>query len=403
MFSASDTPIDLLLSRAREIDGVAVLSTALVVMGAYGVMFVAAAGSPFARAVLFKTGLFARALAHMALSREKSGWPKNRPDPAVALDVSSGDVVSVKRVIFVRHGESTWNEIFNRGFNFRFPLRLFEGLMSELLLLFTKSSFFVDSPLSDYGYEQARELRRFLRDYDGDAAGAAFDAARKSEGGKSTAGSDAFTAARRARRVADADALAGKKSTSIIVSSNLRRAVATTALGFWDRLARTGEKIYVLSCMQEIARNVDTCALAGARECPALHGIESKVEDINNTPMGRMIVGDSGSVVGLNTHFNVGNKPIGRVGFGGLLEFAEWCSAQDAECIIAGGHSLWFKEFFKAFLDRDASKKDLAARKKIVNCGVVGFTLTHVKHPRHGDVYRVDPESVDSVYGGFAR
>ena len=197
--------------------------------------------------------------------------------------------------------------------------------------------------------------------------------------------------------------MAGKKKTSIIVSSNLRRAVATTALGFWDRLARTGEKIYVLSCMQEMARNVDTCALAGARECPPLHGIESKVEDINNTPMGRMIVGDSGSVVGLNTHFNVGNKPIGRVGFGGLLEFAEWCSAQDAECIIAGGHSLWFKEFFKAFLDRDASKKDLAARKKIVNCGVVGFTLTHVKHPRHGDVYRVDPESVDSVYGGFAR
>ena len=50
MFSASDTPLDLLLSRAREIDGVAVLSTALVVMGAYGVMFVAAAGSPLQNA-----------------------------------------------------------------------------------------------------------------------------------------------------------------------------------------------------------------------------------------------------------------------------------------------------------------------------------------------------------------
>ena len=112
MPSSIDTPLELLLSRAREIDGVAVLSTALVVMGAYGVMFVAAAGSPFARAVLFKTGLFARALAHMALSREKAGWPRNCPDPAVALDVSSGDVVTVKRVLFVRHGESTWNEIF---------------------------------------------------------------------------------------------------------------------------------------------------------------------------------------------------------------------------------------------------------------------------------------------------
>ena len=403
MPSSIDTPLELLLSRAREIDGVAVLSTALVVMGAYGVMFVAAAGSPFARAVLFKTGLFARALAHMALSREKAGWPRNRPDPAVALDVSSGDVVTVKRVLFVRHGESTWNEIFNRGFNFRFPMRLFEGLMSELLLLFTKSSFFVDAPLSDHGYEQARELRRFLRAYDGAAAGAAFDAARAAETGGKTAPADAFVAARRARRVADADALAGKKKTSIIVSSNLRRAVATTALGFWDRLARTGEKISVLSCMQEMARNVDPCALAGARKCPPLDGIESKVEDINATPMGRMVIGDSGSVVGLNAHFNTGNKPIGRVGWNGLREFAEWTSAQDAECVIAGGHSLWFKEFFKAFLDKDAAKRDVAARKKIVNCGVVGFTLTHVKHPKHGDVYRIDPESVDAVYGGFAR
>ena len=70
--------------------------------------------------------------------------------------------------------------------------------------------------------------------------------------------------------------------------------------------------------------------------------------------------------------------------------------AQDAECVIAGGHSLWFKEFFKAFLDKDAAKRDVAARKKIVNCGIVGFTLTHVKHPKHGDVYRIDPESVDA-------
>ena len=35
------------------------------------------------------------------------------------------------------------------------------------------------------------------------------------------------------------------------------------AVAFWDRVAVTGEKIYVLSCLQEMARNVDTCALAG--------------------------------------------------------------------------------------------------------------------------------------------
>ena len=212
--------------------------------------------------MLFKTNLFARSLAHMLLSREKSGWPKNRPDPAIIAGLPA--YASVKRVIFVRHGESTWNEIFNRGFNFRFPLRLFEGLMSELLLLFTKNSYFVDSPLSDLGYDQAKELRRFLRDDVPDRRVV----------------SD--------RHLADVAALDGRgDAASLIVASNLRRAVATTALAFWDRLARTGEKIYIHSALQEMARNVDTFALAGAGESVPLHGLESHVDDVAETPMGR--------------------------------------------------------------------------------------------------------------------
>lgn len=373
---------DNLLAFANErlppVDPVVVLSTVLIVMGVYLVMFVAAAGSPLARAVLFKTNLFARSLAHMLLSREKSGWPKNRPDPAIIAGLPA--YASVKRVIFVRHGESTWNEIFNRGFNFRFPLRLFEGLMSELLLLFTKNSYFVDSPLSDLGYDQAKELRRFLRDDVPDRRVV----------------SD--------RHLADVAALDGRgDATSLIVASNLRRAVATTALAFWDRLARTGEKIYIHSALQEMARNVDTFALAGAGESVPLHGLESHVDDVAETPMGRMVVGESGSVVGLNAHFNRGNKAIARSGWNGLRGFASWAAAQDAEVIIVGGHSLWFKEFFKAFLDDEAAKTATAARRKIVNCGVVGFTLQHTKHPTHGEMFRIEPDSIESIYGGFAR
>jgi hypothetical protein len=364
-------------SALSNLDPVDILATSLVIMGVYAVLFIAAAGSPLARALLFKTNLLARSLAHMLLSREKSGWPKRRPDPKVIA--GSPAFLATKRIIFVRHGESTWNEVFNRGFNLGFPFRLFEGLLSELLLLPTKSSFFVDAPLSDLGYEQAANLREYLRSFH-----PAHPEAQGSE-----------------RRVADAGALAGVKGTSVIVASNLRRAAATTALAFWDRLARTGEKIYVLSCLQEMARNVDTCALAGPRQAVPLHGIESKVRDVNATPMGRMRVGDSGSVVGLNPHWNVGNKPIARSGWSAMREFAEWSVMQDADVIIVGGHSLWFKEFFKAHLDFDAAKTHVAAKKKIVNCGVVGFTLQHDKHPEHGEVYRIDPESVDAIYGGF--
>ena len=369
-----DTPvIAFLLAKVRDIDVVVVLATLFVVMGAYLVLFVTAAGSPLARAVLFKTGLFTKAIAHMALSREKQGWP-TRVDPVVAQDGGAetplATVVSTKRVIFVRHGESTWNEIFNRGFGVRFPVRLFEGVLAELLLLFTKSSFFIDSPLSEHGFEQARDLRRFLARYDGDADSA--DCSDKSQVSRN----DPLVSA---RRVKDAEALSGVKGTSIIVASNLRRACQTTAIAFWDRLARTGEKIYVLSSLQEIARNVDTRALAGARESPPLHGLESKVENVGATPMGKMVVGDSGSVVGLNTHFNTGNKQIGRKGYAALREFAEFACAQDADFVIAGGHSLWFREFFRMFLDDEHLQTQVACRKKIVNCGVVAFTLTKVK------------------------
>jgi hypothetical protein len=40
-------------------------------------------------------------------------------------------------------------------------------------------------------------------------------------------------------------------------------------------------------------------------------------------------------------------------------------------------------------------------KKKIANCGVVGFTIQHAKHPTHGDMFRIDPDSIDVVYLGF--
>lgn len=106
-----------------------------------------------------------------------------------------------------------------------------------------------------------------------------------------------------------------------MVASNLRRAVATTAISFWDRLARTGEKVYVLSCLQEMARNVDAYALAGVREAVPLHGIE---EHISGYQAAGFSKGDSGSVVALNPHFNEGNKAIARSGMNSMREFAAW-------------------------------------------------------------------------------
>ena len=114
---------DNLLAFANErlppVDPVVVLSTVLIVMGVYLVMFVAAARSPpGARRALQDEPLRALSRTWRAQPREVR-LAQEPPRPTIIAGLPA--YASVKRVIFVRHGESTWNEIFNRGFNFRFP------------------------------------------------------------------------------------------------------------------------------------------------------------------------------------------------------------------------------------------------------------------------------------------
>ena len=52
---------------------------------------------------------------------------------------------------------------------------------------------------------------------------------------------------------------------------------------------------------------------------------------------------------------------------------------QDADVVVAGGHSIWFREFFKTYLPFDS--ECLGKKKKIVNCGMVSFDLTFGVHP----------------------
>ena len=365
--------MSVLATVAAGIDWATVLAYAFTVMAAYVALTVAAVASPIARRILFKSRLYARGIAHMVLSREKKNWPKQRGN-----GVPVGTNIVTKRIIFIRHGESTWNQVFNRGFGYRFPFRLFEGVLTEVVGLLSRSSFFFDAPLSDLGNLEAKNLRAFLTSKENGPVGK------------------------------DADALAGVKGTSILVTSNLRRAAQTMAVAFWDRVAVTGEKIYVLSCLQEMARNVDTCALAGPGEPVPLRGLEEQIPDIQNVPAGpirdlleRRRVTDSGSVVAESGHFNAGNKPLMRNGHASMLDFAHWSAAQDATTIIVGGHSLWFKEFFKCFIPSE--QEHVAQRKKIVNCGAVAFDLKCGKDASGNDGFSIDSSTVRVVYGGFGK
>ena len=108
------------------------------------------------KALVSKLPLGLSVVSHLFLSADKSGLKKKGVDSDV---ISNGPFVATKRVIFIRHGESDWNEIFNRGFGPLFPVRVITGLVRELFKLPSYDSLFVDSPLSSLGARQAVEVR----------------------------------------------------------------------------------------------------------------------------------------------------------------------------------------------------------------------------------------------------
>jgi hypothetical protein len=72
----------------------------------------------------------------------------------------------------------------------------------------------------------------------------------------------------------------------------------------------------------------------------------------------------------------------------------------DEEYIIVGGHSIWFRSFFREFLPRESDH--LGKKKKIVNCGAVSFTLCKIYDDNDGaERFMIDEDSISVVYGGF--
>merc|ERR1712166_513704 len=85
----------------------------------------------------------------------------------VAIDPAQSGIdwthATKRRVIFIRHGESEWNKVFNRTKN---PIKILQYLVvacvKELLQLFSLNSRFYDSPLSDTGLQDCEDLKDLL-------------------------------------------------------------------------------------------------------------------------------------------------------------------------------------------------------------------------------------------------
>lgn len=302
------------------------------------------------------------AFVHLFFAHDGS-W-KKQSDPQETLSVALKAQASArkKRIYFVRHGESMWNQVFNRGLDFGTIWRFVACLLQELQLLPFPDSVFWDSPLSPLGIRQAVQLSAWIEHADP---------------------SDKHAAILRG----------DSEVQSLLCSSNLRRSVSTILTGLSGRLLRgLKEHVHVLSSAQEITRNIDGFSLSASGNVPGPSWKELEQPELDK------VVTALYSADRLNGSHNHGNKLLSSNGLKRMTEFCNWLftsdEAKDVDTVILGGHSLWFREFFKTYLPH-SSKHD-GKRKKIVNCGVVAFDLISL----HGR-YVVDPESVHVVYGGF--
>merc|ERR1711865_183024 len=336
------------------------------------------AGMALPRNVMRKFSCVKRGWQHLMFSNISAWKPEKVSKPPEGYEwpeVTAGSPGNVfenqRRIIFIRHGESDWNKIFNRGIDkgktlFRFILYP----ILELLKFPMADSHFYDSPLSDRGIDQCECL----------AAHIGLHVSMQPDKGQTLAWK---------RDLADLQANPGTRS--IVVTSQLRRAVSTCTIGLWSRLKKTGEKVLLLSSLMEQSRNFDCVPLSSPYETPPLPDLKSR---LGEHPLGAGMFDPSG---------NTGDKPIratGDKGFNRMEDFIEFCFQPSLEktTIIAVGHSLYYKRFFNCFLPHKLNSP--AKSFKLKNAAAVGITLRRQKVTGGKYVYRIHPNQLTELGDG---
>eukprot|EP01041_Mallomonas_annulata_P004410 gene4410-8780_t len=315
-----------------------------------------------AKTFLRKLNMYFEGFLFMVFSKDSKGLgPKKNPDPDEIL----GRETVVKRMIFIRHGESDWNDIFNKGINLSALIRFINSVVREFKFIISFDSIFLDSQLNIEGISQAKELWHYLEHFNE---------------------SKATMKERDIVKILRGDT----PEKSVIVSSNLRRAISTTTIALWPRIERTGEKVVILSSLQEISRNVDTKAVTPARTVPNLY----RLVDHCGKP------GQFNSENVYDISENHGNKKSSFYGIKRFKAFNEWVFKRNEEFIIVGGHSLWFRYFFQTYLP--FKLEHVSKKLKIANSGVVAFNLHRAELADGSSRYRIDPDSIIVVYKGFS-
>ncbi|KAL7702053.1 Histidine phosphatase superfamily (branch 1) [Lotmaria passim] len=265
------------------------------------------------------------------------------------------------RIVFVRHGQSVWNSLFN-SFNFGLPSRMVKAAIREFTDFFTNpfASCIIDSPLSSKGKKEAEDLASFMRTA---KTKVSFDPA-----------------------------------SSVVVCSNLRRAMETALVGVSPRLTVTKERIVVDSTLQEGSQNIDAQSFSTERGKIAPCTMGSITDPAKLGTVFNPYLNAGNRIAGVDVYQRM-DEFIAHL-FGGhgersLVPAAGGSNAALQEVIVVG-HSGYFRNFFRRFLP--PSSTHVSKKKKLQNCAVVMLEIT--RDQNSGEV-AVDESTIKVLYKGF--
>ncbi|ETO28997.1 hypothetical protein RFI_08130 [Reticulomyxa filosa] len=272
-----------------------------------------------------------------------------------------------KQLIVIRHAESTWNEVFNRSLDWRWPLRVLYVVAVECAIFVKNDSLFIDAPLSHVGINQAQKLQDHLFDRD-------------------------------STELSTQELILRNGKGTLLVSSPLRRCIETLTVGLFPRLNKGSDKVVLLSHLQELTGNVDGMSLCGACEIPP---VSTTIRTYGRSK-GRVENWEEWFAQRLEPYYKQGFKPSLVRGDSRIHAFVEWLFSSACEAhanVVVSGHSLWLRHFFATFLPRDSIHP--AKTYKVKNSGAIAFDFVKYEMNDGTIRYRIETDSITIVYGGF--
>jgi hypothetical protein len=272
---------------------------------------------------------------------------------------NTNTIVTKKTILFVRHGESTWNYTFNKGndrstmtFLLYFIPNVVQTLWYEYYYYMTgqwTESLLYDSPLSHHGIQQAQTIQQLISNTNLQFV------TPKEEKYLSILlkGSHNTTTTRTISTTTAADASTNDNDnnhndtshldTTLYLVSNLRRAITTAGIAFYPQLtsttnatastasdlSKTGthtsssslRRLRIVTALQEISSNPDALCISPPPPTAHNHSMVSSRSD--PISIRRYIYGNhhgSGGGV-MDTTYHTGNKSLSSTGQARIHEF----------------------------------------------------------------------------------